>query len=60
MILPPLIRLLAIDQQEVARAAGLNPSTLNRALHGKQRLSDKAVARVEAVLLQRLLQDGDS
>ena len=60
MILPPLIRLLGLDQQEVAKAAGLNPSTLNRALRGKQRLSEKAIARVETALLEKLSRDGAS
>lgn len=52
--LPPLLRTLGLEIQEVAADANLDPSTVSRALHDKQRLSDDAVARLELAVLRRL------
>jgi len=58
-MLPALVRVLRLRQDEIAAAADLDRCTLNRALAGKQRLSPHAIARVEAAIL-RHLSDGPS
>ena len=52
--LPALVRVLGLQTQDIARDAGLSPSTVSRALAGKQILSSQAVNRLELAVLHHL------
>jgi plasmid maintenance system antidote protein VapI len=53
--LPLALRLLNVEQREVAAAVHLHPSTLNRCLRGKQDLPPETVARLEEAAIDLAL-----
>jgi plasmid maintenance system antidote protein VapI len=55
--LPLALRLLSVEQREVAAAVHLHPSTLNRCLRGRQDLPPETIARLEAAAIELALKE---
>ncbi len=53
-MLPSLIRLVGLDQKQIANEAGVAPETFSRILHGHSMPSERTIRRLEEAILQHL------
>ena len=54
-MIPPLIRLIGLDQKQIAREAGIHPVTISRILRGHILPSERTVLRLESAILKHLV-----
>ena len=53
-MLSPLIRLVGLDQKQIALEAGVAPETLSRIIHGHTFPSERTIRKLEGAILQHL------